>query len=218
MNCSRVKEILVDYVEGALSVRKKAAVKNHLSACETCRGELSRIETLKKNILSVETPELGADFWHQFNRNLSQRLAEFEKPTADRRFLRRPRLSFAAAAAMVLFALLSFGILRGTREPANTDPAPDPETTWVATIEPDDLDIGLFISDDYDEADVYLSDGDTETIEQFADDLLMVANGDFELLFEESLFEDSDEESLNEMIEDLSEEEFEELYRRMEST
>ena len=32
----------------------------------------------------------------------------------------------------------------------DTDPAPDPETAWLATIEPDDLEAGHFISDDYD--------------------------------------------------------------------
>jgi len=214
MNCSRVRDILVDYAEGTLSGRKKAAVEDHLSACEACRGELSQIETLKENILSMETPEHDADFWQRFNKKLSHRLADIEEPETDRRLLRQPRFSLAAAAAMALLVVLSIGILRGVHEPGDAEPAPDPETTWLATIEPEDLDAGLFMSDDYDETDIYLSDSESETIEQLADDLLLMANGDFE----DSLLEDSDEESLDEMLEDFSEEDFEELYKRMEST
>lgn len=217
MNCSRVKEILVDYAEGALSGRKKAAVEDHLTACEACRGELSQIETLKENILSVETPEHDADFWQRFNKKLSQRLADIEEPMSGRRFSWQPRYSFAAAA-MVLLVVLSIGILREAREPGDTAPVSDPETTWLATIEPDDLETLLFISTDYDETDLYLSDSDSETVEQLADDLLLMANGDFEAMFEESLFDDSGEESIDETLEDFSQEELEELYRRMGST
>ena len=217
MNCSRVKDMLVDYAEGTLSGRKKAAVEDHLSACEACRGELSQIETLKENILSVETPEHDADFWQRFNRKLSQRLADIEEPAAGRRFAWQLRFSLAGVVVVVLL-LVSFGVLDEVREPGDTGPAPDPETTWLATIEPDDLEAGLFLSADYDETDLYLSDSDSETVELLAEDLLLMVNGDFEEMFEKSLFEDNGEGGIDETLDDLSQEELEELYRRMEST
>lgn len=216
MTCNRVNDLLVDYAEDTLSVRKRAAVDDHLSTCEVCRSDLSQIEALKADILSVETPKCDAVFWERFNRKLSQKLAEIEEPAAGRRFILRPQ--FSLAAAMVILVLLSIGILRGVRESGDEVPEPDPETAWLAAIEPDDLETGLFISDNYDETDVYLSDSDYQIVEQLADEILMMANGDVDALFEESMFEDSYDEILDEMLENLSEEEFEELYRRMAST
>ncbi|UCD58745.1 MAG: zf-HC2 domain-containing protein, partial [Candidatus Hydrogenedentota bacterium] len=111
MNCVRVKEILVDYAEGALAGRKRLAVERHLSRCEACRSELAWIEKVRQDILSLETPERDAEFWESFGSRLSQKLAQEENPESAGRSLWWPRLSFAAAGAAVMVFVISLVVL-----------------------------------------------------------------------------------------------------------
>lgn len=75
MNDHRTHQ-LDDYVDGLLSQSDVAAVENHLRICETCRGELNRVQHLKEKVAELPksiTPR--RDLWT----GIAARLAKDDK-------------------------------------------------------------------------------------------------------------------------------------------
>lgn len=103
MICGKVKTLLVDYAEGALSPRARRGVERHLSECEACRSELANIRALRERISSLAPVERDEGFWERFNARLSDRLASEQDAPAVRVW--RPLMPLAAGAAVVLIGL-----------------------------------------------------------------------------------------------------------------
>ena len=122
MNCKKAKKLLVYYVEESLADGRRKAVENHLSQCERCRAELSEIQKLKENLLSLDAPEPGADFWRDFDGRLAQELATEEASAPTRGFAAgplswQPRLAFVAAARRACPGSVVAGRAEGTDQP-----------------------------------------------------------------------------------------------------
>ncbi|GAB4345196.1 MAG: hypothetical protein Kow0099_25260 [Candidatus Abyssubacteria bacterium] len=103
MNCGKVKRILVDYAEGAVSARARRGVERHLSECEACRAELASIRALRERISLLASSERDERFWERFNARLSERLASEQGATAAPVW--RPLLPLAAGTAVVCIGL-----------------------------------------------------------------------------------------------------------------
>jgi hypothetical protein len=121
MICGKVKTLLVDYAEGALSPRARRGVERHLSGCEACRSELANIRALRERISSLAPVERDEGFWERFNARLSDRLASEQDAPAV--LVWRPLMPLATAAAVLLLglavvlAVLERGERAGEREP-----------------------------------------------------------------------------------------------------
>lgn len=216
MNCDKAQKILVDYAEGALGEAKRRVVERHLSECVQCRSELSQIESLKQSVLALESPERDAEFWRRFNNKLSQRLAEQETVAAGRRPAWRAGLPLAAAAAaaLVIVTLLIF---------AARDNAPGPsiqlasETSGVDVTEPaapmlEAINANIF--SDMFSAEADFSNGD---IEQVAEDMFLLVEEDLTAVPEEMVLSVIYEQSIYDLLEGLSAEEFEDVYEGLAS-
>lgn len=70
MDCSAIRNLLVEYREKELDGRHKAAVDSHLKLCEGCRAELREIEELLSAIAQIP----AEDPWPGFSRRLQLRL------------------------------------------------------------------------------------------------------------------------------------------------
>jgi len=89
--CADIREKLVAYSDGELSVEEKAQVEEHLTACEVCREELQALE---------RSLELAGTIWQDQEAELS----DIEPLNLGRRS-RRLELRWATLAASILIAL-----------------------------------------------------------------------------------------------------------------
>lgn len=118
-----IREILPDYLKGALPEKKREEVEIHLKGCKDCRVELSFLNELIK----IEVPDPGDIFW----KALPQRVkgAIVEDPThrgeeearrfSLRFFLLRP---FPIATTIVVAFFLIFTYIK-KKEVSEPDPA-----------------------------------------------------------------------------------------------
>ncbi len=98
--CRRVRERLVDYVEGALADRVKRETVRHIESCSACREELKAIRLSREALLSVRRSPCAEGVWAR----VSARLDTIERESSRVwRLLSRP--AYACAACLVLVVM-----------------------------------------------------------------------------------------------------------------
>ena len=94
----RTQEELIAYREGV--AEQRAAISEHLAACEECRLEMERIEAVLAALDTLPVPDPGADYGRRVWREIAPRLEE--KPGPWWRIWFAPRRLAAAGAVMAL--------------------------------------------------------------------------------------------------------------------
>ncbi|MBL7075252.1 zf-HC2 domain-containing protein [candidate division KSB1 bacterium] len=79
MNCKRVKDNLIDLLEGELVQSESRAVEDHLKGCPRCREDYQSLKTQLKLFGKVEVPDPGAIFWQNYLPRLRRRLEEKQR-------------------------------------------------------------------------------------------------------------------------------------------
>lgn len=93
MDCKRVREKLLDYLEGEVPSQKRKEIKAHLKECSRCNEEVKKLKRLFK-LLDEETIfEPGEAFWRDFPKRVYGR--------AKRR-RRVPYIPILAAASLLI--------------------------------------------------------------------------------------------------------------------
>jgi len=92
------EEELIAYREGI--AEQRAVISGHLAACEECRGELERIETVLAALDTLAVPDPGADYGQRVWREIAPRLAE--QPGRWWQLWFQPRRLVAAGADVAL--------------------------------------------------------------------------------------------------------------------
>jgi hypothetical protein len=92
------EEELIAYREGV--AEQRAAISEHLAACEQCCGELQRIEAVLAVLDTLAVPDPGADYGRQVWKEIAPRLAE--KPGRWWQIWLEPRRLAVAGAIMAL--------------------------------------------------------------------------------------------------------------------
>lgn len=108
-DCSRIRTLLSDYMDGALDPKEKELAEEHLRTCSACREELDALKALAKGLGSLESVNAPADFLDQ----LHHRMERPPKLSRIREWLFYPlqvKIPLQLAGAAVL-ALLIFSIL-----------------------------------------------------------------------------------------------------------
>jgi hypothetical protein len=213
MRRHKVKRVLVDYSEDLLGATTRRAVEEHLSECEQCRSELARIESVKKEILSLEAPEPDTRFWRQFDAKLSRRL---DREVGEERAVAIGRGSLwrfgipLAATGVVALALGLFLIFSGNEpNPENPQQRAGEIVTAGAIEQPtselseDEVFIEMLLAENG------FSGGD---IEQDSEELYALIEEDLIDEPDEIILSDIYEETIYDFIEGLSEEELEDVY------
>jgi len=62
MNCSRINELLSEYIDGQLDKEQEALVKDHLLLCGDCRDEFESIKAIVREMGSLDTIKAPDDF------------------------------------------------------------------------------------------------------------------------------------------------------------
>lgn len=122
MDCSQVKGLLSEYLDGMLEEENTALVEEHLSACDDCRKEHDSLKALVHELGSMEPIAPSADFLDRLHERM-------EQPSRISRLIQtlfvpvrfKIPLEFAAAAlvAVVIFSILNiqFGVYKAPQPP-----------------------------------------------------------------------------------------------------
>jgi anti-sigma factor RsiW len=111
MDCSEIKALLSEYIDGTLEPETKDLVDQHVASCAECREELASLKALVHELGSLEPMQPPEDFLVQVHERL-------EKPSLFSTLLRtlfRPfqiklplQIAGAVAMAILVFSLLYF--------------------------------------------------------------------------------------------------------------
>ncbi|PXF54735.1 MAG: hypothetical protein C4B58_15645 [Deltaproteobacteria bacterium] len=70
MDCSKIKELLSEYIDGTLDRRTKALIEEHLLTCRGCKEELDSLEALLKELRSLDAVDAPDDFLEKFHERM----------------------------------------------------------------------------------------------------------------------------------------------------
>lgn len=110
MSCQIFEEMLSAYIDGELSLQDKEALGKHLATCDSCRGALSEIMSVKTAIQAVPLEEIPPGLHEMIMCNLTPRKSGFLNTVFERvsHWTLRQWVP-TVAAAMVLVVFLSAG-------------------------------------------------------------------------------------------------------------
>ena len=146
MECSQIKELLSEYMDGMLDKETADLVEKHLETCEDCREELASLRAISEELSSLESVEAPADFLNKVHERIEQRslvsrvIRSIFVPTR----LKIPfQLATAAAMAVLVFSL--FNVIQSEKqivgvpfqsEKARTEKPPATDSLEPAPVEP----------------------------------------------------------------------------------
>ena len=145
MECSQIKELLSDYMDGILDKETADLVEKHLETCKDCREELASLRAISEELSSLESVEAPADFLNKVHERIEQRswvsrvVRRLLVPT---RFKIPFQLATAAAMAVLVFSL--FNVMQSEKQivgvpfqskKAKTDKPPATDSLEPAPVE-----------------------------------------------------------------------------------
>jgi hypothetical protein len=117
MNCTQIRELLSEYMDGMLDKEPKDLVKKHLETCKDCREELASLRAISEELGSLEAVEAPTDFLKKVHKRIEQRsrisrvIRSLFIPT---RFKIPFQLATAAAMAVLVFSL--FNVMQSEKQ------------------------------------------------------------------------------------------------------
>jgi len=73
MVCKEIRELFSEYLDDSLSGEKKALVEEHLSLCEACRQEVASLDSVLRELHTLEPVKPPQDFLDQLHRRMEER-------------------------------------------------------------------------------------------------------------------------------------------------
>ena len=103
MNCSKITSLLDDYQQNTLGPEEKKLVQEHLRACESCRKELKEIQSLFNVLEREKTEKVEENFWINFVPEIRKRIDKAPSPRLTWNLIPKlgPLLGFAIAILVV---------------------------------------------------------------------------------------------------------------------
>lgn len=109
MECTGIKDLLSEYIDGGLDTQTREAIDEHLLTCETCNEEFISIKALVRELGSMEPVKAPDNFLEKLHERIAPRFS-FEKVMRILFFPLRIKIPLELATASVV-AILVFSIL-----------------------------------------------------------------------------------------------------------
>lgn len=159
MKCTStdIKELLPFYLEQAIEQPDRERVDRHLETCADCRSELALLWAMAGDTV----PDPGETFWNQMPSSIYHQVKEREVLPRPRftRFLQnlffRPRLAWAAAAAVLLAALAWLLMVRGMQNGKTVIVTDADETIYEQVYPAEPVDVASLGDEELKKADVW---------------------------------------------------------------
>lgn len=142
MECAGIKELLSEYIDGALDLETRGVVDQHLSECATCRQDLASMRALVDELGSLEPVQPPEDFLDQLHERMAPRFSfrRMVKALFVPAQIKIPlELATALTAAIIIFSALNIQYWRpkvvALREPADVEMAKEQSAVMDGPIE-----------------------------------------------------------------------------------
>jgi|GEM_PF-2556680 len=133
MNCKKVNELLIRYLEGDLKEQEKSLVERHLQECKKCLDELALLKEVLKMAKLEKIPSLPEDYWAGYSARLWQKLRSMAQHEIGSEWVRSLRWA-VPVFALALFLFIYFSRTVPEREsPAPFSPAKAPVSVVQTT-------------------------------------------------------------------------------------
>ncbi len=110
MDCSVVKNLLIEFLEGELSGRDKSDIEEHLKDCLSCRQEQEMLSVSWQMLGSYRAPKLKDDFTPSLMRRIHSEQSEIIKVKYTLpRFIFRQMVPVLASVVMGILIFSWFG-------------------------------------------------------------------------------------------------------------
>lgn len=73
MECTRVKELLSEYIDGSLDASVSTEVNDHVSVCNDCKEELATLKAMVEELATLEPVRAPADFLKKIHERMEPR-------------------------------------------------------------------------------------------------------------------------------------------------
>jgi hypothetical protein len=117
MECSQIRKLLSEYMDGMLDKETTGVVEKHLETCKDCREELASLRAISEELGSLEAVEPPADFLKKVHERIEQRslVSRVFRGIFIPTRLKIPfQLATAAAMAVLVFSL--FNIIQSEKQ------------------------------------------------------------------------------------------------------
>lgn len=74
MECARIKDLLSEYIDGALDAHTQALIDEHLLTCPNCKKEVVSLKALVKELGSLESVKAPDDFLEKLHERMKPRI------------------------------------------------------------------------------------------------------------------------------------------------
>ncbi len=101
MDCRKVKERLLEYLEGGLPLRERREIREHLRVCKECNREIESLKRLFSILDREDIPEPEEEFWRRLPERVYIQLNRSQR-------LHRIIIAIAASVVIVIGGLLLF--------------------------------------------------------------------------------------------------------------
>lgn len=111
MTHARLQRQLSAYLDRELGSEEADAVRVHLEQCDVCRGELKRLQRVKRLLGMLPEKPAPATLWQEMASRLDEPARPWAIVTWMQSVFRRP--ATAMAAAVLIVALMAVPLVRG---------------------------------------------------------------------------------------------------------
>ncbi len=109
MNCIKVRSLMLDYLYGELSPRKRRSVEKHLQTCADCPRELASYKATAATFRKLQMEEPTAELSERISAIALRDIEQYELlHTKRRRPYWKPALAAAAAALVVVVSIVYY--------------------------------------------------------------------------------------------------------------
>ncbi len=109
MKCIKFERLMSDFIDGELTEKRSALLRDHLSNCNRCRKLFDDYKKMLDGARSLETVEPGSDIWPQIEICLSDQLSSRLRNTPaspSSGFSVFRKACYGVAAAMILIVAI----------------------------------------------------------------------------------------------------------------
>ena len=122
MDCKDIKELIIEYIDGALDNKNTRNIDEHLSSCEDCRTELEIIKSMWLELDNLEVKQISGNVKKNIENMIESYNLGMKKNTKDQFYVtfskwleswwpKRPLVQFAVTAIVVIVSFVTgFGI------------------------------------------------------------------------------------------------------------
>jgi anti-sigma factor RsiW len=101
VDCDKAREVLSDYLSGALPAQDAAGIEAHVASCQACAAELEALKRTETILLSLSQEEVPESVWHA----TAAQIGRAPKKVGFFDWVLRPAFSYAFSATCVVAAL-----------------------------------------------------------------------------------------------------------------